>query len=210
VRVVVATQNPGKLLEIREILAQRDVELCDLSGLAAVEFPEEGGEYRPNALGKARAVAEQLGERALADDSGLEVEALGGAPGPYSARFGGAGLDDQGRVQHLLRELAAVPGAVRRARFVCWTALAEPSGEVRAAFGTCPGTILAEPCGTGGFGYDPIFRPDGYTKSMAELAAASKHELSHRARALRALFAGSACRWAPGAQTSSSLPRSFT
>lgn len=188
-RIVVATHNPGKLREIREILAARDVEWCDLSGFPAVDLPEEGGAYEANAIAKARVVSARLVEWAVADDSGLELEGLGGAPGPYSARFGGEGLDDYGRVRHLLEQLEAVPRASRRARFVCWAALAEPSGEVRSAFGVCPGTILAAPRGNGGFGYDPIFRPDGYRESLAELTADTKHELSHRARALRVLFA---------------------
>jgi XTP/dITP diphosphohydrolase len=189
IRIVVATHNAGKLAEIREILGDRDVELHSLSEFPAVELPEEGAAYEPNAVAKARAAALQLGECALGDDSGLEVDALDGAPGPLSARFGGAELDDRGRVRHLLQELQAGGLTSRRARFVCWVALADPSGEVRTAAGACPGTILESPRGDGGFGYDPIFRPDGYRESLAELAAATKHELSHRARALRALFA---------------------
>jgi XTP/dITP diphosphohydrolase len=188
----VATQNPGKLREIQEILRDREIDLCNLSspGLegAIVEFPEEGGEYEKNAVGKARAAASQLGVWALADDSGLEVEALAGRPGPYSARFGGPGLDDAGRVEHLLRELGGAAHASRRARFVCWAVLSRPDGSTTSASGECPGTILGEPRGRGGFGYDPVFQPDGFVQSMAELTADTKNEISHRARALRALF----------------------
>ena len=187
--LVVATSNPGKLREIQDILAACDVAVVGLPDLAAVEFPEEGGDYQDNAVAKARAAASQLGVRALADDSGLEVEGLAGAPGPYSARYGGDHLDDAGRVQHLLDELAARPGASRRARFVCWAALVEPDGTSRTAFGECAGAILEIARGGGGFGYDPVFQPDGFGVSMAEVEDAVKNEISHRARALRALLA---------------------
>jgi NADH-quinone oxidoreductase subunit F len=123
-RVVVATGNPGKVREIDAILSDPEIELLSLSGLPAVDFPEEGGDYAANAIEKARAAATQLSEWAVADDSGLEVDALDGRPGPYSARFGGSGLDDMGRVEALLRELAGVEGAARSARFVCIAALA--------------------------------------------------------------------------------------
>ncbi len=187
-RIVVATKNPGKAQEFAEILGSRDFTLCDLADLPAVRFPEEGGDYAKNAIAKARAAAEQLGEIALADDSGLEVEGLGGAPGPHSARFGGTSLDDAGRVAHLLAELAKDPSASRRARFVCYAALATPQGEVESAFGECAGTILEAPRGASGFGYDPVFQLEGMAETMAELSTARKNELSHRGRALRALF----------------------
>jgi len=186
--VVVATKNPGKLREIAAILADLELELRDLRGLPEVRFPEEGGDYEANARAKARAAALQLGEIALADDSGLEVEGLGGEPGPYSARFGGAGLDDAGRVAHLLSQLSQRAGASRRARFVCWVALVTPEGRETTAFGECGGEILAAPRGTSGFGYDPVFRVEGMQATMAELPGARKNEVSHRARALRALF----------------------
>ena len=191
-RVVVATQNEGKVREFRELLAGWAVPLASLAGFPPVRFPEEGGDYRENAAAKACAAAEQLGEWAIADDSGLEVEALDGGPGPYSARYGGPGLDSSGRVEHLLAELAERPSARaptgRRARFVCWAALAAPDGRVELGFGECPGTILEAPRGEGGFGYDPVFLPQGFQVSMAELAAETKNEISHRGRALRALL----------------------
>jgi XTP/dITP diphosphohydrolase len=141
-RVVVATRNPSKLREIRAILGDFEFELCDLSGFSDVALPEVGDDYEANAVAMARAAAGRLGELALADDSGLEVEGLGGAPGPRSARFGGPGLDDAGRVRHLLARLAETPGASRRARFVCTVALAWPDGRVETASGACEGTIL--------------------------------------------------------------------
>lgn len=185
-RIVVATGNPGKVEEIRAILG--GLRLAGLRELGPVTFPDEGGDYRENALAKARAAALQLGEWALADDSGLEVEGLAGAPGPYSARYGGPGLDDAGRAKHLLAELGRRQGASRRARFVCWAALASPDGRAWTAFGDCAGVILDAPRGDGGFGYDPVFQPVGYAVAMAELPAATKNEISHRARALRALL----------------------
>jgi len=186
--IVVATKNPGKLREFGEILGSREFALCDLADFSDVRFPEEGSDYAENAIAKAQAAAGQLGEIALADDSGLEVEGLGGAPGPHSARFGGPGLDDAGRVAHLLAALAKDPAASRRARFVCYAALATPQGRVETAFGECGGTILEAPRGASGFGYDPVFQLAGMSQTMAELPATRKNEFSHRARALRALF----------------------
>jgi XTP/dITP diphosphohydrolase len=123
----------------------------------------------------------------VADDSGLEVEGLGGAPGPRSARYGGPGLADAARVALLLAELAARPGASRRACFVCAAALALPDGEVATAFGRCDGRIAAAPRGRSGFGYDPVFELEAGGRTLAELPAEEKHRISHRARAFRAL-----------------------
>jgi XTP/dITP diphosphohydrolase len=192
-RLVVATGNAGKLREVRSILAGRGFTLCDLSSLPVdppLRLPEEGPEYAPNAVAKARVVAAHFGLCALADDSGLEVEALGGEPGPYSARFGGPGLDDADRVRHLLAELASAvaAGGTRRARFVCHVALASPAGDLATASGECTGVIVEVPWGSGGFGYDPAFRPNGFERTFAELPEDTKNAISHRARALRALF----------------------
>jgi XTP/dITP diphosphohydrolase len=192
-RIVIASSNPGKQREVREILSGKILQgrvlaLIDLSDLSPVSFPEEGADYRSNAIEKARAVAMQAGEIALADDSGLEVDALKGRPGPHSARYGGAGLDDAGRVELLLRELRGVPRAGRAARFVCVAALVTPGGEVFSARGECAGEILAEVRGRGGFGYDPVFQASGLTRTMAELSSDEKNRISHRARALQALF----------------------
>ena len=187
--LVVATSNPGKLREIRELLGGMDVVLRSLGDLPPVELPEEGDDYEENARVKARTVAVALGVAAVADDSGLEVEALGGAPGPGSARYGGPGLDDAGRVAHLLEELSQIAPDRRRARFVCVAAWADPAGDGPTAIGYCDGRILETPRGVGGFGYDPVFQPDGETVSMAELSQERKNALSHRARAFRALAA---------------------
>ena len=184
-RLVVATSNPGKLREVRAILADLPVELAAVD--ASVVLPGEGDGYVENALAKARAVAEQCGLWAVADDSGLEVEALGGAPGPHSARFGGPGLDDAGRIQLLLDTLGDRPAAERRARFVCVAAWAAPEGDSLVSRGECTGHILTALRGRAGFGYDPVFQLDGSEQTMAELGAAEKNQRSHRGRAFRAL-----------------------
>ena len=185
--IVVATSNPGKLREIRALLADLPIRVCGLASVPGVVLPEEGDDYAANAAGKALAVALAAGRLALADDSGLEVAALGGAPGPRSARFGGPGLDDAGRVSALLAALARASGAARSARFVCVAALATPRGEVITTRGECRGHLLAAPSGSGGFGYDPIFVAEGTQVSFAELPELEKNRLSHRGMALRAL-----------------------
>jgi XTP/dITP diphosphohydrolase len=186
--VVVATSNPGKLREIRAILADRPISLCGLDAFPEARLPDEGEDYAENAAAKARAVARHTRRPALGDDSGLEVAGLGGAPGPRSARFGGPGLDDGGRVAALLQAMADLEGEQRQARFVCVAALATPEGEVVTARGECAGRILDAPRGRSGFGYDPVFEVAGLGKAMAELPAARKNRLSHRARAFRALL----------------------
>ena len=185
-RIVVATSNSGKLVEIQAILSS--LPLCSLDGLAPVSFPEEGLDYRENAVAKARAVATQLGENAVADDSGLEVDALGGRPGPLSARYGGDGLDDSGRVRRLLAELEAVAFEDRAARFVCEAALVTPDGLVRTARGVCEGRIALEPRGEAGFGYDPVFLVGDGKRVMAELSSDEKNRISHRALAFGQLL----------------------
>jgi XTP/dITP diphosphohydrolase len=184
VRLVAATANAGKCREIARILADFDV--ISLADLPTVDFPEEGGDYSENARAKARVAARATGVACVADDSGLEVDALDGAPGAYSARYGGVGLDDRGRLEALLEELKETP-APRRARFICVAAFALPDGSCEVANGICPGTILLAPQGKGGFGYDPIFQPDGLDRAMAELDRGEKDRLSHRGRAFRAL-----------------------
>lgn len=183
--VAIATGNPGKVREIRALLADVAVTLRPFSGDLA--FPEEGDAYEPNAVAKARTLAEAWGVPALADDSGLEVAALDGAPGPLSARFGGPGLDDAGRVDHLLEALRDVPRQRRVARFVCVAALAHPDGRVVARRGECEGRILSAPRGVGGFGYDPVFWVPERGAAMAELPASEKNRISHRARAFQGL-----------------------
>ena len=186
-RLVVATGNAGKLREIRALLEGLPVALVGLGDFPAVEMPEEGDDYRENAIAKARHVAAATGCVAVADDSGLEVLGLGGRPGPLSARYGGPGLDDAGRVAHLLREMSALQGDRRRARFVCVAAVATPAGSSESAEGSCPGAILHAPEGSGGFGYDPVFFASGEGCAMARVPEARKNEISHRALAFQAL-----------------------
>jgi len=182
--VVLATRNPGKLREVAAILAELALRIEPLD--ASVALPEEGDGYESNAVAKALAAARATGCVALGDDSGLEVDALGGAPGPLSARYGGPGLDDAARCAALLEALAAVPDEERSARFVCVAALATPQGDVATARGVCEGHLLRAPRGSAGFGYDPIFAVGAAT--LAELPAAAKDALSHRGRAFRALL----------------------
>jgi XTP/dITP diphosphohydrolase len=186
---VIATGNPGKQREIRQILCGASIELASLARYGEVSFPEEGLDYRENAIQKARAAASQIGEIAVADDSGIEVDALDGGPGPLSARYGGEGLDDCDRLAKLLSVMAEVPGAQRTARFVCFAALATPEGDTAVASGECRGVILEAPTGEGGFGYDPIFRPDGFSESMGQIDPAIKNRISHRAHAFLDLYA---------------------
>ena len=185
--LVLATSNPGKLREFRAILGELPVTFQALAAFPEVQLPEEGDDYEANAVAKARAIADAVGRPALADDSGIEVTALGGRPGPRSARFGGGDLDDAGRVEKLLADLAATGERDRSARFVCVAALAFPGGEVITARGECPGWILDVPRGGRGFGYDPIFEVERGGRSMAEIPPTEKNRISHRARALLAL-----------------------
>jgi len=187
-RWVIATENPGKRVEIGAILAECPVELCSAGELGAVVYPEEGLDYTENAIEKARAAAQQLGVIAVGDDSGLEVESLDWGPGPLSARYGGADLDDAGRIRKLLRELGDRPQEQRAARFVCIAALAAPDGLVLHARGECRGRIVEVPSGSAGFGYDPVFQVEGRDQTMAEITREEKNRISHRARAFLELW----------------------
>ncbi|CAM3522301.1 RdgB/HAM1 family non-canonical purine NTP pyrophosphatase [Deinococcus frigens] len=180
--VTVATGNAGKVREIAAALADLDWELRPLQG---VPMPEEtGATYEENAALKACTVALVTRTAALADDSGIEVEALNGEPGIYSARFGGLGSDLE-RNLYLLEKLRG--HANRRAKFVSVVILAQPSGQVETYRGELSGTLLEAPRGEGGFGYDPLFVPDGQTRTLAEMSVAEKQAISHRGKALAAL-----------------------
>ena len=183
-RFVLASGNPGKLREVERILG--DDEIVSLSVFPGIAFPEEGDDYGANALAKAMTVLDATGLASLADDSGLEVAALGGRPGVRSARYGGAELDDRGRLECLLRELASQPDPLP-ARFVCVAACALPDGSRLIARGVCDGEIVRTPRGDRGFGYDPIFVPRGHTRTCAELERDEKDRISHRGQAFRAL-----------------------
>ncbi|HVO30765.1 MAG TPA: RdgB/HAM1 family non-canonical purine NTP pyrophosphatase [bacterium] len=184
-KLVFATRNAGKLREARAILGP-GVELVSAEEATLPEVDETGETFEENAILKARSACAAAGLPALADDSGLEVDALDKRPGVRSARYGGPGLDDRARCALLLRELASVPAEKRTARFVCAIALAEPGGRVRVTRGTVEGRIALTPSGDGGFGYDPLFIPDGFAESFGVLPEETKNRLSHRARALTA------------------------
>jgi XTP/dITP diphosphohydrolase len=187
-RVLAATNNRHKVEEMRAILAPCEVTLQTLAEAGLViEVDEDQPTFVGNAVKKALAVAAAAGCPTVADDSGLEVLALGGEPGVYSARYAGAAGDAVANNSKLLARLG--DGAARRARFVCVIAVARPHGLVGTAEGEVWGQILREPRGSHGFGYDPLFVPDGFSESFAELPAATKNGLSHRGRALRAAVA---------------------
>lgn len=181
-KLLIATRNAHKLAEIREMLP--GVELVGTDGRPDVPDPEETGNvFEANAAIKAEAWLAATGLPALADDSGLEVDALNGAPGIHSARYAGVHGDSAANNAKLLRELEGVPTGKRTARFVCALALALPGQPVRTLRAACEGRIITEGQGTNGFGYDPLFIPEGYTESFGVLPAEVKATLSHRARA---------------------------
>lgn len=188
-RIVVATGNAGKLAELDRILDGLDVELVPMGDLGLPSPVEDGDTFEANALIKARGASEATGLAALADDSGLEVDALGGAPGVHSARYADSGEEaaDLANNRKLVRELAAVPDAERTARFVCVAALVAPDGRSWTERGTMEGRIDDEPRGHAGFGYDPHFVGAGETRTNAELAPEEKDARSHRGAAFRAI-----------------------
>jgi XTP/dITP diphosphohydrolase len=186
-RLCIGTTNRGKQRELLELLGDWPGEIVFPQQLGlALEVAETGQTFAENAAQKARAYARAAGMPALADDSGLEVDALGGAPGVQSARYAGPGASDEDRYRKLLAELEGVPLERRTARFRCAVAVAHPDGRVAIAEGTCEGRIAFAPRGRNGFGYDPVFLVSGRGMTMAELPPEIKNQISHRARALRA------------------------
>lgn len=191
-RLVLATHNPHKVAELREILRPLlpgldDHDVVGAADLGADPPVEDGVTFAENALLKARALAAATGLPAVADDSGLCVDVLGGAPGVFSARWAGWHGDDRANLELLLAQLADVPERHRGAHFACAAALVTPGGLEVVEEGAMPGTLLTAPRGTGGFGYDPILRPAGDGRSSAELSPAEKNAISHRGKAFRAL-----------------------
>jgi XTP/dITP diphosphohydrolase len=185
-RLLLATNNPGKAAEYRGLLEGCGWELVAPRDLGLhLEVEEAGADYAENARIKAEAFAKASGLVALADDSGIEVDALGGAPGSLSARFGGEDASDAQRVALLLERLAGVPPERRSARFRCLIAVARPDGEVSLFEGQCEGRVAEEPRGEGGFGYDPVFLLPERGLTLAELPPEEKNAVSHRGRAAR-------------------------
>lgn len=188
-RLLLATRNEAKLAELRRILAPLvPAEVVGLADLPAYqEVPETGATFADNALLKAREAVRRTGLPAVADDSGLAVDALNGMPGVLSARWAGSAAGDAANLRLVLEQVADVPDDRRGAAFVCAAALVTPAGREHVVSGRLDGTVLREPRGSNGFGYDPVFRPHGESRTTAELEPAEKDAISHRGRAFRAL-----------------------
>jgi XTP/dITP diphosphohydrolase len=188
-RIAIATRNPHKLRELARICRDWPVKWVTVENHPGpwpdVEEPHDA--YLDNALEKASAVSSALGVPAVADDSGIEVDGLDAAPGPRSARYAGEGATDAENLEKLLVAVAGFPLQHRTARYRCVAAIAWPDGSELHAEGLCEGILVGEPRGTGGFGYDPAFVPEGETRTMAELADEDKDRISHRGKAFRAL-----------------------
>jgi len=184
-KLVLATKNPNKVREISELLSSYEIKILSLDDFPGIqEIKEDGDSFRENAVKKASVVCEQTGLITLADDSGLEVDCLDGAPGVLSSRFAGEDKNDEANNKKLLELMSGVPAKLRTARFKCVMAVAVPDGWVYTAEGACEGIIAEEPRGHGGFGYDPLFYLPDYGRTMAELDLEIKNKISHRFRAL--------------------------
>ena len=187
--IVLATRNNRKVREISRIFRGYDVRFLILDAFPGCPDVEEDGKtFRQNALKKAVSIARFTGCTAIADDSGLEVMALGRAPGVFSARYAGKGADDRKNLMKLLREMRGLEGEDREARFVCCIAIAFPDGCYKTFTGYAKGEIAKKPKGFNGFGYDPVFYPAGYDRTFAQMTASEKDRLSHRGKALKKLY----------------------
>lgn len=185
-KIVLASRNEKKLEELKRILKDLEIEILSLKDFPSLqEVIEDGLTFEENALKKARYVSMMTGLPALADDSGLEVEALGGAPGVFSARYAGENATDEENIDKLLSALRNVPFSERKARFVCCIALVYPNGEEYIFKGEIKGFISETPRGHQGFGYDPIFQPEGHNRTFAEMSQQEKDAISHRSKALK-------------------------
>lgn len=184
--ILIATTNSGKVKELQNFLADLNVRVHSLNDFPKITEPAETGEaFAENAVLKAMFYARHTKIWSLADDSGLEVEALGGAPGVFSARYAGEGAGDKEKINKILHELEQTPDEERRARFVCAMAVSDETGDVKfIAEGVCSGRIALSASGTNGFGYDPIFIPDGFEQTFGELSGEIKKKISHRAQAI--------------------------
>jgi len=186
--VIIATKNAGKLIEFQSILSAYGLEAISLLELEeSPDVEETGSTFEENAILKAEAISKMYGKMAIADDSGLSVDSLGGEPGIYSARYAGEEKNDDANISKLLQQLKGVPKEERNARFRCALALAEPGRETITVEGSVEGYITDEPIGENGFGYDPIFLVKDKAKTMAQLSKEEKNKISHRAVALQKL-----------------------
>jgi XTP/dITP diphosphohydrolase len=187
-KVIIATKNKGKAREFEKLFLPHGFTVTTLLDYPDLEEVEETGTtFEENAILKAETISNALGARVIADDSGLEVDALEGRPGIYSARYAGIEKNDEANIDKVLDELQDVPESDRTARFCCALAMAEPGKETITVFGTCEGRILDERRGSNGFGYDPVFFVDEKGKAMAELSSDEKNKISHRAMAIKKL-----------------------
>ena len=188
-RIIAASSNAHKIKEIQTIMSKFGMEVVSRkdAGIPDFEIEEDGETFEENSYKKAYEIMKTCGEITVADDSGLMVDYLGGAPGVYSARFAGKECDDSKNNEKLLKLLDGLSGEDRKAKFVSVITLVYPGGETLVARGECPGRIIEAPTGENGFGYDPIFVPDGYDISFGQLSEEEKNEISHRAKALEVL-----------------------
>ena len=189
-KLLVATHNQGKVVEFADMLQDLAIEWLSLDDVGVTQDVEEtGSTFRENGVLKAKTYAAETGLLTLADDSGLEVDALGGAPGVYTARYGGAGLTAVQRYQKLLADIKNIPDPQRTARFRCVIVLAGPDGTILGeSEGVCEGRIAQAPVGDNGFGYDPVFYLPQFNQTMAQIPASQKHQISHRGLAVQAIL----------------------
>ena len=189
ITMIAASSNAHKIKEIQSIMSKFGVKVVSRkeAGVPEFEIEEDGETFEENSLKKAEAIMKATGKLTVADDSGLMVDYLGGAPGVYSARFAGEEYDDEKNNEKLLKHLEGLPAEDRKAKFVSVITLMFPDGNTIVARGECPGRIIETPTGENGFGYDPLFVPDGLSKTFAQLSDKEKNSISHRARALEKL-----------------------
>ena len=189
ITMIAASSNAHKIKEIQSIMSKFGVKVVSRkeAGVPEFEIEEDGETFEENSLKKAEAIMKATGKLTVADDSGLMVDYLGGAPGVYSARFAGEECDDEKNNEKLLKHLEGLPAEDRKAKFVSVITLMFPDGNTIVARGDCPGRIIETPTGENGFGYDPLFVPDGLSKTFAQLSDKEKNSISHRARALEKL-----------------------
>ena len=189
ITMIAASSNAHKIKEIQSIMSKFGVKVVSRkeAGVPEFEIEEDGETFEENSLKKAEAIMKATGKLTVADDSGLMVDYLGGAPGVYSARFAGEECDDEKNNEKLLKHLEGLPAEDRKAKFVSVITLMFPDGNTIVAIGECPGRIIETPTGENGFGYDPLFVPDGLSKTFAQLSDKEKNSISHRARALEKL-----------------------
>ncbi|KKE80500.1 XTP/dITP diphosphatase [Oceanobacillus caeni] len=185
-QIIIATKNRGKAKEFKEFFSQKNIEALSLLDIEKQlpDVDETGDTFEENASLKAEEISHILNKAVLSDDSGLVIDALDGRPGVYSARYAGEDKDDEENVKKVLKELENIPEHDRNARFVCVLAIARPEGQTKLVRGECEGKIALFPSGDNGFGYDPIFIPDGYQQTMAELEPEEKNQISHRKLAM--------------------------